>query len=73
MRISAKLPVVFLAVSISLGIAPQHARAVNITMTASNAVGTSGFNSGTGWPGGVAPAGGNNYSTAAFVLRTSAN
>lgn len=49
------------------------ASAADITMTGNNASGTSGFNSGTGWPGSEAPTAGNNYFNGGFTLRTPNN
>ena len=60
-------------VAMVAGLALPHAGAANIAMNASNAIGFSGFNSGTGWTGGAAPTGGNNYFTGAFTLRTPAD
>jgi len=62
-----------LVTALTSGFASQHASGADINMSANNGVGTSGFNSGTGWPGNVAPVAGNNYFTGAFVLRTPAN
>lgn len=62
-----------LLTALTASVASQSAGAADITMTASNGVGASGFASGTGWPGAVAPAAGNNYFTGNFALRTPAN
>ena len=45
--------VLLLAAAMVAGLALPHAGAANIAMNASNAIGFSGFNSGTGWTGGV--------------------
>ena len=68
-RATPLLGIAFAASSLLL----PAAQAADITLTASNAAGSSGFNSGTGWPGSVAPAAGNNYFTGAFILRSPAN
>lgn len=49
------------------------AQAVDITMTASDGIGASSFNSGLNWAGGAAPSAGNDYFTANFRLRTPAS
>ena len=46
------------------------ARSEEHLMTASNAAGTSSFNSGTNWDDNLPPSAGNNYSTANYILRT---
>ena len=46
------------------------AHAANILQTANNSVGTSGFNSTTGWNPAVAPSAGNDYFNQGFLLRT---
>ncbi|HWY78026.1 MAG TPA: autotransporter-associated beta strand repeat-containing protein, partial [Verrucomicrobiae bacterium] len=48
-------------------------RAANFVLSGSDANGVSSFNTGTNWTGGAAPAPGNTYQTAGFVLRTPAN
>jgi autotransporter-associated beta strand protein len=48
-------------------------RAANFVMSATDAPGTSSFNSGANWTGGAAPAAGNTYQTSGFLLRTPAN
>lgn len=50
----------------------SSAFSADINMSADNSAGSSGFNSGTGWTGGQAPAAGNNYFTNDFLLRTPA-
>jgi PEP-CTERM motif len=49
------------------------AKAADVTMTAGDALGTSSFNTGTSWPGGMAPTAGNDYFTGEFNLRTPAD
>jgi len=58
-----------LASFIIVSFASQSVWAADITQSTGNAANTSGFNSGTGWPGGIAPAPGNNYFTS-LLLRT---
>jgi autotransporter-associated beta strand protein len=48
-------------------------RAANFVMSGNDGNGVSSFNTGTNWTGGAAPAPGNTYQTAGFVLRTPAN
>src|SRR4051794_27555218 len=48
-------------------------RAANIVMNGSDALGTSSFNTGLHWTGGVAPTAGNTYQTSTFLLRTPTN
>lgn len=55
-----------LAVLASLSVA----HAANISMTADNASGSSSFNSSLSWSDGLAPAAGNDYFNAGFLLRT---
>ena len=45
----------------------------HIVMDASDALGSSSFNSGLDWTGGAASVAGNAYQTASFLLRTPAN
>ena len=47
-----------------------QSHAASITMNATDAAGTSSFNSGLHWTGGAAPTSGNDYFTGAFTLRT---
>ncbi|HOP98907.1 MAG TPA: glycoside hydrolase family 3 C-terminal domain-containing protein [Verrucomicrobiota bacterium] len=56
------------AAGLCLAVAP--APGANYVMTGSDAIGTSSFNTGLHWPGGIAPAPGNTYQTAAYMLRT---
>lgn len=49
------------------------AHAANFVLNANDAINTSSFNSGLHWPGGAAPAPGNTYQTANFMLRTPQN
>jgi hypothetical protein len=49
------------------------ARGANVTMTADDTLGTSSFNSGLHWSDATAPAAGNSYDTASFLLRTPAD
>lgn len=58
--------------ALAMALSPQ-ARAANITMSGSNATGSSGLNSGSDWTGGAAPASGNKYFTGTNVLRSPAN
>jgi hypothetical protein len=46
------------------------AAAADISMLASDGFGATSFDTGANWPGSVAPTAGNNYSNAAFLLRT---
>ena len=57
-----------LAVLASLSVA----HAANISMTADNAAGSSSFNSSLSWSDGLAPAAGNDYFNAGYLLRTPA-
>ncbi len=54
-----------LATGLTLG-----ASAATVNQTANNTIGTSGFNSSTGWGSGSAPSAGNDYVTNGFLLRT---
>ncbi len=54
-------------------LATEISRSANFVMNASDALGSSSFNSGLDWTGGAAPAAGNTYQTAAFLLRTPAS
>lgn len=45
----------------------------NVSLTTSDAIGTSSFNSAGNWSNGAAPASTNSYSTAGFTLRSPAN
>ena len=49
------------------------ARPATIAMNASDALGTTSFNTGLNWSGGLAPSSGNDYQTAGYLLRTPAN
>ncbi|MBX3425545.1 MAG: autotransporter-associated beta strand repeat-containing protein [Pirellulales bacterium] len=49
------------------------ADAADITLSASDGLGTSSFNTGLNWPGAVAPTAGNNYFTGSNILRTPAD
>jgi hypothetical protein len=62
-RTTAKLAAIICSAGLS-------ASAADITMTGNNGSGTSGFNSGTNWPGNVAPEAGNDYFTGNYTLRT---
>ena len=57
-------------VGASVVAAVRPLRAADIVMIGNDAFGTSSFNTGTQWNDGQAPAAGNNYSTAGFLLRT---
>ena len=45
-------------------------QAATINMNASDGVGTTSFNTGLHWVGGLAPSAGNDYNTAGFFMRT---
>jgi hypothetical protein len=47
--------------------------ALDFSLTASNGIGTSSFNSSLGWSNGQAPSAGNDYFTGDFILRTPAD
>lgn len=64
---SSRTTATLAAIACSAGLS---ASATEITMTGSNGSGTSGFNSGTNWPGNLAPTAGNDYSTGNNTLRT---
>jgi autotransporter-associated beta strand protein len=63
----------FLVIAFTLVVQTWIARAATIVMNGNDAAGTASFNSGANWTGGAAPAAGNTYQTAAFLLRTPAN
>jgi hypothetical protein len=48
-------------------------RAASVTLTNSDALGSTSFNTALNWSNGQAPGAGNDYSTGAFILRTPAN
>lgn len=66
----ARIPLIALAV---IALNPLQLCAANFVLNATDAAGTTSFNSGLHWPGGAAPAPGNTYQTANFLLRTPAN
>jgi len=49
---------------------PATAHAADVTLTSSDAVGTTSFNGAGHWDDGAAPSAGNDYSTGNFILRT---
>jgi len=51
----------------------QMASAANYVMSTSDGIGTSSFNTGTDWVGGLAPSVGNTYQTGPYILRTPGN
>ncbi len=67
LRLSFKIP--FLVCQILLA-CTLISRAANVTMTASDAGGTSSFAAAGHWSNGAAPVAGNSYDTGNFILRT---
>ena len=55
-----------------VGAAVSQAAVINLIGNDST-VGTSSFNTGLNWAGGLAPSAGNNYNTAGFFMRTPGN
>ena len=53
------------------GAAVSHAATINLV--GNDGLGTSSFNSGANWTGGLAPSAGNDYNTAALQMRTPGN
>jgi fibronectin-binding autotransporter adhesin len=66
------IPVLAILMAV-LALQTPAVHAENFVLGASDAAGTSSFNSGLNWSGGLAPEPGNTYQTAAFILRTPQN
>ncbi len=63
---------VLACLTLLVGAAVSHAAVINLIGNDST-VGTSSFNTGLNWAGGLAPSAGNNYNTAGFFMRTPGN
>jgi hypothetical protein len=64
------LNLTFVMAVLAVALYATQAPAALISMTADNSIGTSSFNSATGWSNAAAPLAGNDYRNADFLLRT---